>query len=320
MEPVGFRDMVYVISVYEEKSFSRAAERCFISQPSLSKAVKKIENNLGCVIFDRGSTPVEVTPDGKTIISYFQKMMDLQKKLEVYCQGAQWQRKTDLVIGAPSFFCTCMLPPVVASFQLDHPNCHIKIIESNDSDLKKFLKSGIVDIGLSVEEDMPAELEAVDLKQESIILAVPGEFEINQGLEAFALTQDELSSGHFSREKAKGLPIERFSRERFLLLKRGNDLYRRSMAICRDAGFEPLVVMELDQLLTTYYLATAGEGVAFIRSSIPHYIGGWDKLRFYRIDHPATTRVIRLFYDGGRTLTLQQKTFVEYLKAYPLPG
>jgi len=320
MEPVEFRDMIYAVAVYEEKSFSRAAERCFISQPSLSRAVKKIENNLGCVIFDRGSAPVEATPDGKNIIAYFQKMLDLQKKLEFYCEGAQWQRQTDLIIGAPSFFCTCMLPPVVSAFQLDHPNCHIKIIESNDSDLRKFLKAGIVDIGFSVEDAMPSELKAVELKWEAIILAVPRGCAVNQGLERYALTQEELRSGHFRAKRAEGLSMRLFSQENFLLLKRENDIYRRSMEICHDAGFEPRAVMELDQMLTAYYLAAAGGGVTFIRSSIPCYVGYLDKLRFYQIDHPAAVRMIRVFYHGGRTAAPQQKLFLDFLKEYPFPG
>ena len=74
MEPVEFRDMVYAVSVCEEKSFSRAAERCFITQPSLSKSVKKLENNIGFALFDRGSSPVEVTRDGQNVIGYFRQM------------------------------------------------------------------------------------------------------------------------------------------------------------------------------------------------------------------------------------------------------
>lgn len=320
MELVEFRDMIYAVAVYEEKSFSRAAERCFVSQPSLSKSVKRLENNLGFPLFDRSASPVTATLDGKNVIAYFQRMMDLQKKLEFYCQGVRCRTRSDLTIGAPSFFCTCLLPPVVAAFQLDHPGCRIKIVECNDSELQKFLRLGVADMGFSVETGMPSDFQAVELKKERIILAVPGGWPVNRGLEDYALTREELASGHIPPKKARGLPMSTFAHERFLMLKEGNDMYRRSMDICQDSGFSPLVVMELDQLLTAYYLAAAGEGIAFIRSSIPHYVDDQDKLCYYRIDHPATQRTIRVFYPSGMTLTASQQTFLDYLKQYPFPG
>ena len=58
-------------------------------------------------------------------------------------------------------------------------------------------------------------------------------------------------------------------KENFLFLKRGNDMHRRGLKICRDAGFEPNIVMEMDQLLSACYLAGAGSGITFIRASIP---------------------------------------------------
>lgn len=320
MEPVEYREMAYVIAVYEQRSFSRAAKHCFVSQPSLSKTVKKVEKNLGCEIFDRGSSPLEATPEGKNIIAHFRKIMELHQRLEYYCESVRRQRKTGLTIGAPSFFCTCLLPPAVADFQLSHPGFQIKIIESNDNDLRKFLRAGVIDIGLSVEEEMPSELKAVDLREETIILAVPAGYAVNRGLERHALTPEELSGGGLGPSRGPGLRMDVFSGERFLLLKRGNDMYRRSMDICHDAGFEPLVVMELDQMLTAYYLATAGEGIAFVRSSLPHYVGDLDKLRFYRIDHPATVRMIRVFCHGDRPLNVQQRTFVSFLREYLSPG
>lgn len=318
MEPIEYRDMVYAVAVCEEKSFSRAAERCFVTQPSLSKSIKKLESNIGFVLFDRGSSPVEVTRDGQSVIGYFRQMMELQKKLELCCQEVRCRSRSDLTICAPSFFCTCLLPPVVAAFRLEHPGCHIKIIECNDSDLQRFLCAGAADIGFSVEDGISPDLETAELKKERIILAVPKRYDVNRGLTDRALTREEIDSGHIPEEKS--LSIRIFSRERFLLLKQGNNMYRRSMEICRDAGFTPHVVMELDQMLTAYYLAMAGEGVAFIRSGIPYYVDDQDKLCFYKIDHPATSRSIRVVRRRGMALTSRQNLFLDYLKDYPLPG
>lgn len=320
MEAVEFRDMVYVLSVYEEKSFSRAAEKCYISQPALSKVVKKVERNLGVTVFDRGSFPLKLTPEGENIIAHFKRMQELQKELEFYCESIQMQRKSDLTIGAPSFFCTYVLPSVVSAFQIEYPDCYIKTIETNDNDLKKFLRAGVVDIGLSVESNMPSEMDSFVLGNETILLAVPGKYEANKNLQSFALSWEDIKTGRFKNEDFPCVSMREFANERFLFLKQGNDIYRRGMKMCQDSGFKPKIVMELDQLLTSYYLAAAGEGIAFIRSSIPYYTGYTDALRFYKIDHPEMKRQIHVYHNKSAELTQKQNMFIKFMKEYPFPG
>lgn len=320
MEPVEFRDMAYVMAVYEERSFSRAAEKHFISQPALSKVVRKVERNLGVTIFDRGSFPLKVTAEGVQILDYFKQMQAVRKEMEQYCERLRAQRRCDLTIAAPSFFCTYVLPPVISSFQMENPGYDIKLMETNDNDLKEFLRAGIADVGLSVEESMPPELEKLRLSREMIVLAVPSSYPVNRGLESCVLSFDDMISGRFKDPSIPGVLMEHFMGERFLFLKQGNDMYRRGMKICRDSGFTPKVVMELDQLLTAYYLAAAGEGAAFTRSSIPCYTGYTDRLCFYKIDHPETVRTIHILQNRNMRLNEKQKKFIEFLKKYPLPG
>lgn len=321
MEPIEFRDMAYVMAVYEERSFSRAAERCYISQPALSKMVKRVEKNIGFEIFDRGSSPLKVTSEGEGVIEYFLKMQEVRTELERFCDTVMGQRKCDLSIGAPSYFCTHVLPPLISAFQLENPGYHIKLMETNDNDLRKFLKTGIVDIGLSVEPNMPPELSTFVLKNETIILAVPVEYAINRELKEYMLSYDEVCSGQFRDEAIEGISLARLREERFLFLKQGNDMYRRGMKICRDAGFQPNIVMELDQLLSAYYLAAAGEGVAFIRASIPFYTKEFrNQLVYYKIDHPETLRQIRVFYNDSIRINAKLDKFIQFMKNYPLPG
>ena len=101
-------------------------------------------------------------------------------------------------------------------------------------------------------------------------------------------------------------------------MRQGNDLWTRGLAICHDAGFEPKILMELDQLQTAYYLADAGKGVAFIRAGIPYYVGDSGNLNFYRIDHPKMSREVRVYYNKEEKFPKVQKDFMEYLKKYPV--
>lgn len=320
MEPVEFRDIEYIMAVYEERSFSRAAQKRFISQPALSKIVRKVEKNLGVTIFDRGSFPLKVTPEGENVLEYFGRMQGIRAEMEQYCENIRIQRKCDLTIVAPSFFCTYVLPPIVSGFQAENPDYDIKLMETNDNDMREFLRTGIADIGISANGNMPAEMEMLELKREMIVLAVPAAYPVNRGLESMALSFEDLVSGRLKDPDVPGVSMETFSGERFLFLKQGNDMRRRGMKICRDAGFSPKIVMELDQLLTAYYLSAAGEGATFTRSYIPYYTGRTDKLCFYKIDHPGTVRTIHILRSRSMELSEKQKKFVEYLRQYPLPG
>lgn len=320
MEALQLRSISYLLAVYEEKSFSRAAEKCYISQPALSKMVKKTESILGAVIFDRSSTPLQVTKEGAVFIAYFQKMMEIQNEMKQYSKLLHEQRRGDLNVGAPSFFCTYVLPPIISAFQMENPEFNVKLFEANDNDLRKFLKSGVVNIGISVEEDMPPEFSRIVLRNEQIILAVPACYEVNEKLKAYAMTAEDVTDGKYRDAAIPAVHMGSFAKEKFLFLKNGNDMHRRGLKICRDAGFEPMIKMELDQMITAYYLASVGEGATFIRASIPYYAGGSDELVFYKVDHPETTRQLRVFHSERGQIAEQQRLFLEFLQEYPQPG
>lgn len=319
MEPIEVRDMLYILDVCEERSFSRAAEKYYISQPALSKIVKRVEGNLGARIFDRGSVPLKITPEGEVFVEFFRKMQEVHQEMEQYCEEMHRFQRFDLNIGAPSFFCSYVLPPLVAAFKMDNPGVSIKLIETNDIDLRKFLRSGMMDLGLSVEPNMPSKFDSIVLKKENIILAVPSALMVNRGLGQYVVQHEDICSGRFQTPEIPCVPMEQFSKENFLFLKRGNDMHRRGLKFCRDAGFEPNIVMEMDQLLSAYYLAGTGAGITFIRASIPYYVGPSEELVFYKISHPDTIRELRAYYNDEKCTALQ-RIFVDYLKNSSMPG
>ena len=320
MEPVEVRDMLYILAVCEERSFSRAAEKCYISQPALSKIVKRVEGNLGAQIFDRGSVPLKVTVEGEVFVDYFRRMREIHREMGIYCEEILHRKKQcDLNIGAPSFFCTYVLPPMVAAFKEDNPGASVKLIEINDVDLKNFLTAGLVNLGLSVEPNMPQKCTSFVLKEEHIILAAPASLSVHQSLEEYAVSYEDLRSGRFRTPQIPSVPMNVFAGENFLFLKRGNDMYRRGLKICRDAGFEPNIVMEMDQLLSAYYMAGTGAGITFIRASIPYYVGPSSDLVLYKIDHPDTSRELRAYYCEENCTELL-RSFLDHMKNSPMPG
>lgn len=104
-----FHNMNYIYTVYQERSFSRAAEKLYISQSSLSLTIKKAEERIGAQIFDRKTNPLTLTEFGKSYISAIEKIRKLQDDLEnqIYEEANLKKGMFPLVlpISAPRIFC-----------------------------------------------------------------------------------------------------------------------------------------------------------------------------------------------------------------------
>ena len=95
-----FHGKEYVYEVYKEKSFSRAAQNLYISQPALSAAIKKIEARIGCCIFDRSTTPVQLTESGAEYVKAVEKIMDIENRFENHLNNLNSLKVGRLLIGA----------------------------------------------------------------------------------------------------------------------------------------------------------------------------------------------------------------------------
>ena len=81
-----FRIFHYLDEVYREQSFSRAAQKLYLSQPSLSLTIKRYENEIGVQIFDRSTTPVKLTEAGEVVMEYIQRILATQRDMEAYLE------------------------------------------------------------------------------------------------------------------------------------------------------------------------------------------------------------------------------------------
>ena len=142
---------------------------------------------------------------------------------------------------------------------------------------------------------------------EEIVLAVPARFSINRELSEYRYTFDELLKRNEPGRKKPPVPLQTFRDEPFLLLQQGNDIYDRSMELCRNAGFLPRVSVYLTQMMTAYYLVCEGQGVSFLRSTIPEYVAPTDSVVFYQLDSPAAVRPIYLSCLKYKTSPVQKK-------------
>ena len=296
----------YIYAVYQERSFSKAAQKLFVSQPWLSSVVKKVEQEIKTPLFDRSTTPISLTPAGEYYIQQVEKVMAIEADMREHF-AALADPGTRLHIGSSMFFCTYVLPRLFQEFRAQNPQITLTLTEGRASAMCQALAERKLDFFLEAEPLQDPRLQSVAWCTEEIVLAVPTRFSINRELAEYRYTFDELLKRGEPGRKKPPVPLQAFREEPFLLLQQGNDIYDRSMELCQNAGFVPQVSVYLTQMMTAYYLVCEGQGVSFLRSTIPEYVAPTDRVVFYQLDSPAAVRPIYLSYLKRKASPVQQK-------------
>ena len=308
----------YIYAIYQERSFSKAARKLYVSQPWLSATVKKVEQELKLPLFDRNTKPISLTEAGEYYIHQVEKIMAIEQEMRQTFSDMSTAKCTSLHIGSSMFFCTYVLPSLLSEFREQNPQVALTFTEGAPSTLASQLIDGTLDFLL--ESSGPSDnkgLNSVVWAKEELALAVPADYPVNRELKQYAYTFDAFLKRNQPGQRKPSVPLTAFRQAPFMMLNRENDGYSRSLALCRNAGFTPNVSLYLTQMMTAYYLVCEGRGVAFLRSTIPEYVAPTDSVVFYTLDDPLATRNIYLFYRKKHSSQVQQR-LIQFLQSKAL--
>lgn len=307
-----FQGMDYVYEVYKEMSFSRAAKNLFISQPSLSAAVKKAEAQIGFPIFDRSSNPIRLTELGREYIRSVERLMEVEQGFQNYVKDIQELKSGRLAIGGTNLFASYVLPPLLSRFTENFPMIHVDLVEASTAELGGKLFSGALDLLIDNQTMDDAVYEKKFFCEEHLVLVVPRDFLSNKEGKGYALDIADVRAGRHLESDFPSVPLEIFQEEPFLLLKGGNDTRIRAEKICRESGhFFPKVRLELEQQITAYNLSRYGMGISFNGDVLVRYMPDDGQLVFYKLGYPGAVRNVNFYYKRNRYVT---KVVSEFLK------
>lgn len=139
-------ELRYIVTLAQEQHFGRAAERCFVSQPTLSVAVKKLEKELGIALFERSKTAMTVTPLGAKIVNQAQKVLEEAALLKEIATAGKDQLSSPLRIGAIYTIGPYLLPKLVPKANEIAPQMPMYIEENFTAVLRKKLRDGELDV------------------------------------------------------------------------------------------------------------------------------------------------------------------------------
>ena len=245
-------ELRYIVAVARERHFGRAAEACFISQPTLSVAVKKLEEELGLSLFERRKGEVSVTPVGERIVTQAQRVLEEASGIRQIARQGQDQLDGPLRLGAIYTIGPYLLPRLIPRLAEMAPKMPLVIEENYTADLAERLKHGDLDVILI-----------------SLPFDEPGVLTMPLYLEPFVLL---LPSSHPLNQKA-AFEISDLGKEDVLLLGAGHCFRDQVLQVCPDcmhrAGGDGGAAQSLEggSLETIRYMVASGLGVTILPCS-----------------------------------------------------
>jgi DNA-binding transcriptional LysR family regulator len=152
----------YFLTILELGSFRLAAQQLHVSQPALSESMKNLERELGAQLMERDRSGVRLTAAGEEVLPYLRIIVEAEEALKVDVDGLKALHRGKVRIGATCVAAMSLLPPVISSFNSRYPSVRIQVTEADSASIMQTLKSGIIDIGLTMESarSAPAHDEA----------------------------------------------------------------------------------------------------------------------------------------------------------------
>ncbi len=313
-----FKELKYVYTVYQERSFTKAAQKMFLSQPALSSMVKKAERKIGMPIFDRSTSPLTLTPAGEYYIKQGEKIMKLQREAEEHFARVSRSQDMQIRLCGAAIYQAYVFPPIIVGFHDKYPEVEVSWVEARTGLVQKLLMNE-VDIFPEVGNFISKDVDGVAWKDEELLLVVPAELPINETMKEYRFTPGEIREGRHRSETAKSVDIAAFRDFEFILMDEENDTYQRSIAICHHAGFVPnTFAMKPAQMLTAYQLAEQVSRITFACDTLVEHMDKNYKFYLYKLADPQAARQQFLFFRREKKQTTALRLFREFVVQYQM--
>jgi LysR family transcriptional regulator, hydrogen peroxide-inducible genes activator len=281
-----FHQLRYVCAVAETGSFSRAAERCQIAQPSLSQQVLKLEEDLGAKLFDRLGRSIRLTEAGRAFLPHARSVLSEMESARSSVADKGSDLRGSVAVGVIPTVAPYLMPGYTTAFAKQYPEAKLRIVEETTPILVASLR---------------------DLSIHLAILALPLR---HKDLEVFPLRTEPLFAvlpKNHPRAAAKTLTLKDLRGESFVMLRDGHCFRDLSIAACIHARVTPRIAFESGQFSSLFGMVAAGVGISLVPEMAIDRNAG---CRYVRLSDARATRTIVAAVLRGRSLNRVQKAFL----------
>lgn len=309
----------YILTVAQCGTISKAAEKLGISQPALSAHIKKIEDQVGIVIFDRSVKPMELTEAGRVYLSYIKRKDDLDREFNEQLLGLDELKWGSLILGGASFFNVSYFPKAIAEFSERYPSIDIKVIDGNMQEITEKAVNHELDLFIAPPWNMDQRCHYERVISEKIFLCVPESLPINEELRDYRIPYDVIMYGEtdswieIKQENAR-VDFKKFKDQQFIKLGEEQHIGNIMAQLFKRHGFEPKGCISVEQTMTSYGLTLAGAGISLITEGSLRNGHMQSYPAFYLIDEDLGQRDMYVAYPQNRYLSKTAREFIKILK------
>ncbi len=265
------RQLAYFVAVAEELHFGRAAERLLLAQPSLSRQIRQLENEVGVTLLERTSRRVELTAAGRSFLDHAVATLAQAEEAQVAARRAANGLAGHVRLGFVASVAVAVLPDLVAAHRRSHPQVTLELREMTTEAQVPALVEGRLDVGLARDLEPVPGLRLVTVSRERLVVTMPAHHPLR--------SRRKL---HFA--EVRGEPFVTLPRDQ---VPRAWD---RLWMLSRRAGFAPRIAQEALQYTTMLALVAADIGVAVVPESVRSL--RTSGVKYVPIDDPDAESVI----------------------------
>ena len=297
---MNLRDVEYFVAIVEERSFSRAAARLYVAQPSLSTFLSRLEKVMGVTLILRNNNTITLTRAGEIYYNAAKEILEIQKKMLNEIDTVKKSKLETISVGVSGERTIRLVSRVLTAFYQKYPNVHIALCENTTQNLTRFLQEDEIDFSIHPVHSPNPDFKHIPVRHEEIVVALPKQHRL----------------AHLGRPLSSQLQrvnINEFREDSFVLLTKGTIFRQIVDAYFENIEFNPKTFTEVQSNHSNMMILSSGiEAVGFCPAECDY---GLDNLLYVALERPFYYDMA-LCYRKGNVLTPAREYFVELIKQY----
>jgi LysR family hydrogen peroxide-inducible transcriptional activator len=261
----------YFLAVADTQGITRASRECAVSQPSLSLAIKKLEEELGGALFERGRKAVRLTERGRLFLPRARAVVEALLHAREEMAEVSGLARGRVTLGCLPTTGAYLLPAVLKAFRGLHPGIVVQLKEESSPRLAELLEQGEADLGILDEAGLRPTLKGEKLFSDPLLLALP--------------------PGHALARRRK-VSLKQMAGEDVILMKQGHGYRQITLRAFEQAGITPKVVFESGEIQVVQALVAAGLGISLVPRMVARQAEG--QPAYVALQAPAPSRTLYL--------------------------
>ena len=289
---MDLRQLEYFCAISKFGNFTKTAEYLHVSQPSVTKAIKSLENEFDLILVDRRQKHVSLTPEGRVFLLHAEKILAAVEETQRDMKRFQLERQGTIHFGIPPMVEAYLFPDLFTKFKSVYPNMNLDVKEYSDSmEVREKAESGVLDFGIVFSQQGGQ---------------MPNEFLILSDNMSLCVSPDR------NLAKLDNITFDDLRSENFIMQQSNTYQYQNVYERCVDSGDAPNILLCTTQMKTIKQLVTNNMGI----SILPDFVTRNDTSFVRKKLNPQLKVDICLFWSANKRFNEMDQSFLDFIQSY----